>query len=91
MTCHADCAQVKDIGSVAQVCTTWRHVVAESPELYDKPLRASFSAAAIADAESELTWPRGGITVPADARTLIILCRMKRSYKQSNLYVAFLL
>lgn len=89
MTGDARCAQVKDIGSVAKVCTSWRRVVAESPELYDKPLRLNFGAAVIADASGKLA--SQGCTAPADARMLYITCCEGRLVERIKGYVVLLL
>jgi hypothetical protein len=89
VTRSARCAQVKDIGSVAKVCTTWRRVVVESPELYDKPLRLKFRASVIDDANGMLA--RRGCTAPADARMLYIICCEERLTQQIERYAALLL
>lgn len=74
--------EVEYIGTIAQVCTAWRRIVAESPDLYRRPLRSRFSAAEIADADRTLGLAHEGITVPADARTLYLACHLQRNQIQ---------
>lgn len=53
----------------------------ESPELYDAPLRASFSSDEIVEAESTLTYQKGGVAY-TDARVLYVTCAVRRVHKQ---------